>query len=390
MANNQIETKDMKSELLEGPPAETLSDLRIPAQLSPCHPLASKLNDSLPLRTRMDGQHFVVVNEMAKADSLKVDNVLTSRYEYKFHVSEARARDLVHYLTHVLHFEPDFFTQGVEHAGYQIYSLYLDTPGLTCYRQTKEHKKNRYKCRIRFYESGYENATFIEVKQKYNEAGIKPRARVKRSAIRDFLNSPFRDYLYTQRPFLQEELDGILAQPIGKSFEIAVRADKQPILDAFGEPIILNERNIYSQKDILGLDRFMDRCHPRQAMDEGNNRLETSAYTIYRRAAFENILEGNRVRVTFDRDIHSCRYTGDFEDVFDITSWKKTRIVNPATPVIFELKFDDHPPRKMIEMCQMFQLKRTNGPKYRSAVEAEAGRDVAIHDIRDIREDPFL
>ena len=55
--------------------------------------------------------------------------------------------------------------------GYRVCSLYLDTPQLALYRQSKDGIKNRYKLRIRFYDEDADGPAFLEIKQRTTRDG---------------------------------------------------------------------------------------------------------------------------------------------------------------------------------------------------------------------------
>src|SRR5262245_19194837 len=70
------------------------------------------------------------------------------RYERKFVVTESTADAVRRFVSWYL--VPDEQRAGAGSEGYRVCSLYLDTPHLGLYRQSRQGIKNRYKLRIRF------------------------------------------------------------------------------------------------------------------------------------------------------------------------------------------------------------------------------------------------
>jgi len=97
------------------------------------------------------------------------------RYERKFVVSENDAEAIRSFVCAYLpideHVTPD------QPRGYRVTSLYLDTPAFDLYRQSCLGIKNRYKLRIRFYDTSEESPVYLEIKQRTTEAVHKMRRR---------------------------------------------------------------------------------------------------------------------------------------------------------------------------------------------------------------------
>jgi SPX domain protein involved in polyphosphate accumulation len=98
-----------------------------------------------------------------------------NRYELKYLVSLQQAEkvktDLQRYVV------PD--EHGHCNGRYALSSLYYDSPGLRCYRESKDGLKFRRKLRIRHYETGAvfsdESPVFLEIKQRYDRVTQKRR-----------------------------------------------------------------------------------------------------------------------------------------------------------------------------------------------------------------------
>ncbi|MBN2361641.1 MAG: polyphosphate polymerase domain-containing protein [Deltaproteobacteria bacterium] len=112
---------------------------------------------------------------------------IPERYEFKYVIPEARARALVEAVAP--------FCKMDEHAAlapdhqYQIYSLYLDTPGFEFYRAKQWRQKRRLKLRIRSYGAS-DGPVLYEVKRKIGRIVIKSRVFAARENWRQRLLQP--------------------------------------------------------------------------------------------------------------------------------------------------------------------------------------------------------
>jgi hypothetical protein len=231
------------------------------------------------------------------------------RYERKFVVSERVAesiRDFVGgYLVH------DRYMDAAGPEGYRVCSLYLDTPQLSLYRQSKQGIKNRYKLRIRFYYDDAAAPAFIEIKRRKSETVHKLRAAVSKPAVERFLRG------------------GTLgAGDLASNSDTSLR-----VLAEFCE------------------------IH-------GRLRPNGVAFVAYRREAYvSNSAEG--VRVTFDRRIEGQCYRPDS----GLTPFGEARCVMPRG-VVLELKYNGRAPRRMHDLITSFNLQRKSIPKYVLSVDA--------------------
>ncbi|MCX5714610.1 MAG: pyridoxal-phosphate dependent enzyme, partial [Candidatus Omnitrophica bacterium] len=90
------------------------------------------------------------------------DRLLASRYEKKYFVNERTALQIRDYLTQYLDLDENSI--GKPNFSYPIHSLYLDSPDLKCYYDTKEGNKNRFKLRVRYYDGNPDSPAHFEVK----------------------------------------------------------------------------------------------------------------------------------------------------------------------------------------------------------------------------------
>lgn len=224
-----------------------------------------------------------------------------NRFELKFIIDDNTARRVRDFAR--CHLERDAHAIPELHYAYPIYSLYLDSPGLTLYRATVEGQMNRYKIRIRYYDENPWSPVFFEIKRRVNDTILKERAIVKRERMADLLHG------------------------------------RCPRADDMTRPDDL--------KGYSALRRFI----------ELRNALNATGKVIvyYHREAWVTA-EDDNVRLTFDRELRTARYDGSLEN----RHWLKV----PLQGVVLELKFDTRFPTWMRDLVQAFDLYRTSYPKY--------------------------
>jgi len=242
------------------------------------------------------------------------------RYERKFVVTATAAlaiRDFVRaYLV------PDDHMAADAPAGYRVCSLYFDTPQFALYRQSTDGVKNRYKLRIRFYDSDPAGPAFLEIKRRTTDTIHKLRAVVRKSAAERLLDGG--------RPSYAELLSN-------------------------------------SDTSLRAIDEFCDCCQRLHAEP-------TTFVTFWREAFVSNSAEG--VRATLDRQIVGHAYCrGDRLAVPD----RSTSAVERG--VVLELKYNGRAPRWMHDLITCFSLQRQSFPKYVRCVDSVGGatRQMAFH-----------
>jgi hypothetical protein len=231
------------------------------------------------------------------------------RYERKYVVSEIMAESIRQFITPYL--TPDDHMKAEEPRGYQVHSLYLDTPQFAMYRQTVEGIRSRYKLRIRFYDNLDESLALFEIKTRLADSIHKQRAAVAKSSVCRFL------------------CGGMLSS-----------AD----LLSPGE------------KSVRALAEFCERRHRMHA--------EGSAFVSYWREAYVS-RQPDDVRVTMDRHLagaNGCQ----------VQSLKLPQDEVPAAPgkVVLELKNSGRAPNWMRDLVRTFKLQRVSFPKYVYCVDA--------------------
>ena len=233
------------------------------------------------------------------------------RFEWKYVVSERCARAIRDFLKGYL--EPDQYAQGDSSPSYLVYSLYLDTPTLALFRQTRGGLKNRFKLRIRFYDGDPTHPVFLEVKRREADVIYKERAAVTREDARLLLDGGWPG---TPDPF----------------------------------------RAGHDSKDASALECF------RHLRDEIGARA--TAFVGYLREAYVSPTD-DRLRITFDRGVRGTEFGRHhrFEP-------PRERTETNVGGVILEIKFTDCFPGWLTELVQAFDLQRRSVPKYVHCVKA--------------------
>jgi hypothetical protein len=112
-----------------------------------------------------------------------------SRFELKYLLKESVAERVREFARGHLDLDP--FGAGGQDYSYPVHSLYLDSDRLELYWRTVNGDKNRYKLRLRYYNDQADAPVFFEIKRRINNAILKQRAAVKRSAAPLLLRGQF-------------------------------------------------------------------------------------------------------------------------------------------------------------------------------------------------------
>jgi hypothetical protein len=232
-----------------------------------------------------------------------------SRFERKYVVSESAAEAIRSFVTGYLpldeHMTPD------QPRGYRVYSLYLDTPSRKLYQQSCDGIKNRYKLRIRCYDTKEDGPAFLEIKQRTTETVHKYRAIV------------------------------------------SIRAAAAMLRGGWISPADLLNNGVASMR---ALHEF---CRRREEL-----KAEGAAFVSYIREAFVS-QSAESVRVTFDREIAGRPY--DPRAGLTVPDDESMVKVNG---VVLELKYNGRAPRWMHDLVTSFGLQRLSFPKYVYAMDA--------------------
>ncbi len=234
-----------------------------------------------------------------------------SRFELKYIIDEQCATGIREFIGS--HLDPDEHAKPEQGNAYSLSSLYLDSPSLKLFNQTRQGMKNRFKLRIRFYDDRPDSPAFLEIKRRVTDVISKERATVTRDAVGRLLRGegPSRSWL----------------------------------LGGNGDP-----------KSDSALVNFWNLCNEINAAGR--------VYVSYTREAYVSP-QSNSVRVTFDRGLYGTPHAQ-----VDGISLPSGGVWPNIGGVILELKFTDRFPEWMREMVQAFNLQRTSVPKYNHCVQA--------------------
>ncbi|WP_234568071.1 polyphosphate polymerase domain-containing protein [Rhodohalobacter sp. 614A] len=229
------------------------------------------------------------------------------RFELKYRINEVKAQEIRFFVENYLECDP--YGASQPNRSYAIYSLYLDSPGLNTYHRTVNGDRNRFKLRLRYYNSD-ESPVFFEIKQRNNRVIRKKRAQVYRTAVQDLLNGhvPTKSHL-------------------------VVKSSTQ--MDA--------------------LEHF--------CMLSGELRATPKMLISYFREAYESE-DTNDVRLTMDRNIRACRVHQN-----RIPAYLDNEFSVFGNMVILELKFTNRFPDWLRELTQRFHLRHESASKYVDSIE---------------------
>jgi len=107
------------------------------------------------------------------------------RHECKYLIIEAQAEGICRYIRPYVVEDP--YAADSPDRSYDITSLYLDSPDLKLFRETRDGIKNRIKLRIRRYSEDESKPVFLEIKRRRNGLVLKGRARLPRDAMKTML-----------------------------------------------------------------------------------------------------------------------------------------------------------------------------------------------------------
>jgi VTC domain len=264
----------------------------------------------------------------------------SARYELKYVIGERRAVAIADYVSSYL--RPSEHNGSGPIRGHPVISLYLDSPDLFFFRQAMGGHKNRMKLRIRFYDDEWQRPAFLEIKRRVGDVICKDRAMITRAGVREILSSgwPIQPYV----PDCASLLHGKRRQDVNNDF--------------WGFANTVRARGLI--------------------------------YVSYYREIFE-APDDEELRVTFDRQIRGSRYDGSGRLQVPKRGWQPylPPYLAPFPPdgVVLELKFDNRPPRWMLDLTKMFNLQQTPVCKYSACIYSQKiqwGRPVLAEQEEDL------
>jgi hypothetical protein len=237
------------------------------------------------------------------------DNMQLQRWELKYLIPEDVALALREFVSSYL--EIDEYGANRPNLSYSIHNLYLDSEDLRIYWGTINGDKNRFKLRLRFYADNPnpQAPVFFEIKRRMNEAILKQRCGVQRSAV-----------------------EAVLGGQLPEVAELVSQDARQ----------------------LAAIQRFAELS--------SDLRAYPVAHVAYDREAWISPHD-NSVRVTFDRNVlispeFSARFTSDMDDPASVFGdW-----------VVLELKFTGRFPDWFGEMVRVFGLRQGSASKYADGI----------------------
>jgi SPX domain protein involved in polyphosphate accumulation len=227
------------------------------------------------------------------------------RYECKYVIDEAQAAALRQAIRPYV--APDPFARKRPDGCYEIQSVYLDSPNLRLYQETRDGNLNRLKLRVREYpDTGADSPVFVEIKRRYDRLVLKSRARM-------------------PRPVAAEMLAGVT-------------------------------------DEIPGLSREEQACHDEFMGWLLRWQAQPVVWVGYTREAYVGTYQDD-LRITFDRGLRCAPAEG-----FERPTEHDWREMEPCR-VVLELKFDVSYPDWMQRLVAKHELRQESFSKYANSVE---------------------
>jgi hypothetical protein len=235
------------------------------------------------------------------------DRLQLQRLELKYIIREEVALQVREFARSYL--EIDEYGATRPNLSYPVHSLYLDSDDLMLYWNTINGNKNRYKLRLRFYESRPSAPVFFEIKRRMNDAILKQRGGVRREAVSWILagHLPEPGHLVSDDP-----------------------------------------------RQLAALQRFS------QLMNQHHARPK--AHVAYLREAWISP-RNNSVRLTMDRQVY-C----DPESSARLSTDLLAPVLVFGPSVVLELKFTGRYPDWFRELVRVFNLVQCSAAKYADGV----------------------
>lgn len=106
---------------------------------------------------------------------MEIDLNKVRRYELKYTINESLAAAIRDYIQSIFSLDKHADPQK---RGYIVNNMYMDTPGLRFYYDTKFRKLTRFKSRIRYYGSKPDDFAMLELKHRHNTIIWKKRRKI--------------------------------------------------------------------------------------------------------------------------------------------------------------------------------------------------------------------
>jgi hypothetical protein len=257
---------------------------------------------------------------------MAADRMQQQRFELKYLINEdmaLRVRDFVR-----CYIGMDEYSVGKPNYSYPVHSLYLDSDDLTLYWDTINGAKNRFKLRLRYYDTSPKSPVFFEIKRRMNNCILKQRGGVRQEFV----------------PYL---LGGHMA----------------------------HEEHLLSKapKQLVALQRFCELMHRKHA--------KPKVHIFYMREAY--VSDDDQVRVTLDRNV-----LGEENLASSITTEMHNPVQSFQNIVILELKFTNRFPGWFRDLVRTANVMQCGAAKYVESIQGlGAARVHADHPV--VEESPL-
>jgi hypothetical protein len=229
--------------------------------------------------------------------------IIAQRFELKYIIPQGLALQVREFIQPYVTL--DTHAAGRADLSYPVHSLYLDSPALTLYQSTINGDRNRFKMRVRYYDESPDSPAYFETKRRQDNVISKERCALRRAAA------------------------------------AAIIAGRLPGHDDLCRPSTAEEQAL------LRFHARLQRLHARPV-----------AHVCYRREAWFGIV-GNRVRLTMDRQVRSCR-----QHELAFSTELRDPVMVFGDRVVLELKFTDRFPGWMRDLVQAVGLRPCSAAKY--------------------------
>ncbi len=234
---------------------------------------------------------------------MPTDKLQASRFEQKYIITDDVALQMRDFIRAYL--ELDENGVGKPNYSYPVHSLYLDSDDLKLYWSTINGDKNRFKLRLRFYNSQPDTPVFFEIKRRMNNCIMKQRGGVRRDAV-----------------------DWLLAGHIPEASHLVSKDPKQE----------------------MALQKFCQLMNGIQAKPKVHIAYLREAYVPH---------DDNSARLTLDRQVRA-----DPELTARLSTELQAPVMVWGNDVVLELKFTNRFPEWFGELVRVFNLRQCGAAKY--------------------------
>ena len=238
---------------------------------------------------------------------MAADRMQQQRFELKYLINEEMAlkcRDFVR-----CYIDFDEYSVGKANFSYPVHSLYLDSDDLKLYWETINGVKNRYKLRLRYYDTNAKSPVFFEIKRRMNNCIMKQRGGVRQEFVPYLLSGhlPREEHLLSKAP-----------------------------------------------KQMVALQRFCELMNTIHA--------KPKVHISYMREAY--VSSDDKVRVTIDRGVY-----GEENLASSIKTTMKDPVLSFRNTVILELKFTNRFPNWFRDLVRMAGVMQCGAAKYVESIQ---------------------